>query len=612
MRVLHFVFSLLAIFLLPQAVLAAVETQDYSSPGTYRFTVPEYGTLTVTVNGAGGSGADGNAWSYGPDEYYQDAWYGADGLDGNSSSFAGVTARGGEKGYGHFGFYRNGANGTASGGNTNTTGAGGAGGAGGEYALNGTYEDGVYRYAVSGAGGSGGRATKSYTADQLAPGAVVTVVVGAGGVGGTEEQTQVTFEQPNHDESPRPVPGQGAVGQNGSVAISWTDTPPSSRPTCAITFDENPLTGNSTMMRWTSEDADLFHIRNIGYVGASGAAKISQTGNYSGTVTGPGGKATCTAVLEGSESGGKCIGSAPQHASICANDASGLSEDISRTLVPSCTVKKCEYTCDTGYTFKNGACVKDPPGTRYGCNANNQCVQSTSGEYTTSNCDRACSSQPKRYTCNQNNQCVVSANGEYTNSNCNRQCDSPPPEQRYTCNQNNQCVVNASGEYTSSNCNNACDQSPPQCPVGEVRQGGVCVCKAGLHRNPSTGQCVAECSPGTRCINNQWCTVTAICGVLSCSGTCQVGGTPSLSISVAPAILRIDDMTRVSWSSTNLLSCTVTGGNGDGPWSGRSGAQNSSPITERTVYTATCIQQDGTVYPPQSATVNLTPTFIEQ
>jgi len=228
---------------LPQAAFAG--SQTYSRPGTYTFTVPAYSSLSVTVKGAGGSGADGNVWSYGPQEYYPDSWYGSDGFNGGYSTFGNVRGNGGEKGYGYFGHYRNGAGGIASGGSSNTTGAGGAGGAGGQYALNGTY-DGEYRYSASGSGGNGGRAIKSYASGQLIPGNTVTVKVGAGGAGGTAKQTKATMEQPNHDEGATPVPGQGAAGKNGSVVITWTDALPTVTTNAATGITQTSATLQGT------------------------------------------------------------------------------------------------------------------------------------------------------------------------------------------------------------------------------------------------------------------------------------------------------------------------------------------------------------------------------
>lgn len=141
-------------------------SKTYSTPGSYTFTVPaNYGTLTVTVNGAGGG--SGNYDGYG--------------IDGGNSSFNGTII--GRGGGGSRGTTGRGAPGTASGGNvSNTTGGGAAGG------------DNGY---VS--GGNGGQAVSTYATGALP--STATVVVGAGGPGD---------------------PFYGGPGQNGSVQITWT------------------------------------------------------------------------------------------------------------------------------------------------------------------------------------------------------------------------------------------------------------------------------------------------------------------------------------------------------------------------------------------------------
>lgn len=124
----RYVFFFALFFLLPQFALAGSAT--YSTPGTYTFTVPAYGSLTVTVNGAGGGG--GGIYAGAP------ATRGGAGGTGGTSSFASVTAYGGSGGSGA-GWSQtgrgsscyptpwNGSSGTATDGDSNTTG-GGAGG----------------------------------------------------------------------------------------------------------------------------------------------------------------------------------------------------------------------------------------------------------------------------------------------------------------------------------------------------------------------------------------------------------------------------------------------------------------------------------------------------
>ena len=52
-----------------------------------------------------------------------------------------------------------------------------------------------------------------------------------------------------------------------------------------------------------------------------------------------------------------CIGPVPSNATLCLGDDTGLSADMTRSLVLSCTATKCEYTCNSGYVYKNGLCV---------------------------------------------------------------------------------------------------------------------------------------------------------------------------------------------------------------------------------------------------------------
>lgn len=52
-----------------------------------------------------------------------------------------------------------------------------------------------------------------------------------------------------------------------------------------------------------------------------------------------------------------CFGATPANSGLCTNDDAGLTVDTAKTLVASCGAPKCEYTCNSGYTFSNGACI---------------------------------------------------------------------------------------------------------------------------------------------------------------------------------------------------------------------------------------------------------------
>lgn len=68
-----------------------------------------------------------------------------------------------------------------------------------------------------------------------------------------------------------------------------------------------------------------------------------------------------------------CTGVDPGNATICPEDASGLTVNVAKNLTavcssPSGSAPKCQYVCNDNYDFSNGACVPDATPT-YTCNA---------------------------------------------------------------------------------------------------------------------------------------------------------------------------------------------------------------------------------------------------
>jgi hypothetical protein len=70
-----------------------------------------------------------------------------------------------------------------------------------------------------------------------------------------------------------------------------------------------------------------------------------------------------------------CNGTIPTNATLCSNDDSGLTVNVTRTLKEDCSspagsAPKCEYTCNDRYSYSisNGVCVPDATPT-YTCNA---------------------------------------------------------------------------------------------------------------------------------------------------------------------------------------------------------------------------------------------------
>ncbi|MBN9068650.1 MAG: hypothetical protein J0H60_19975 [Rhizobiales bacterium] len=173
-------------------------SQTFNNNGT--FTVPNYNTMTVTVNGAGcgGGGSTGDTLAGNTDHGVP----GDDGGTGGQSAFGfspSPTANGGTGGKGGTAAGA-GADGSNAGGSngTVTSGGGGAGGAAGT----------AIQELSGGHGGNGGKVVKTYAvASGPVPGSNVSITVGASGAPGA-----------SHGSGGSP----GGAGAKGSVTVSWS------------------------------------------------------------------------------------------------------------------------------------------------------------------------------------------------------------------------------------------------------------------------------------------------------------------------------------------------------------------------------------------------------
>jgi len=87
---------------------------------------------------------------------------------------------------------------------------------------------------------------------------------------------------------------------------------------------------------------------------------------------------------------------------------------------------------------------------------------------------------------------------------------------------------------------------------------------------------------------------------------------PTLDLRAIPSLVRSGNTTKVHWSTQCVVSCSVSGSNGDA-WSGLTsplGGETSRPITAETTYTLSCRALDGATL-TKSATVRIIPTFQE-
>lgn len=111
------------------------------------------------------------------------------------------------------------------------------------------------------------------------------------------------------------------------------------------------------------------------------------------------------------------------------------------------------------------------------------------------------------------------------------------------------------------------------------------------------------------------CSVTTTCTPCpnGCSGNaCTQSSNMQASIQVAPQIVRPGETTRVTWSSINATSCTVSEDNPNITDSStlRNGGFTSSAIRQRTIYTLRCLKS-GSPDLVKTATVNILPTTCE-
>ncbi len=215
------------------------------------------------------------------------------------SGGSGGGSGGGGGGNGWPGFYATPGNGGTAGGQTNSQGAGG-------YCTGGGWniDPATYVTKVSVSSGAGGYSPGGWQ------------YWGGGGGGGVVINSSATKGGDGQDcannggkgygggggGSGLSYAGAGGNGAPGAVYIEWDgggSDQSSCALSCSITFDKNPLTGGSTNIHWTSLNASLFYINNIGYVSGTGSAQVSSPGDYSGQVAGIGSTASCTAILQG-------------------------------------------------------------------------------------------------------------------------------------------------------------------------------------------------------------------------------------------------------------------------------------------------------------------------
>jgi hypothetical protein len=108
--------------------------------------------------------------------------------------------------------------------------------------------------------------------------------------------------------------------------------------------------------------------------------------------------------------------------------------------------------------------------------------------------------------------------------------------------------------------------------------------------------------------------------VQTCSYFCSNGacvppseGEGSGNITATPSLVRTANTSTIRWTTSGMTECSVTEDNPTitDAWTDEDGEEQSSAITQKTVYTLTCSVEGGGQF-TDSATVNIIPVFKEQ
>ncbi len=539
--------------------VAGAGSQSYITPGTYQFTIPNYtGTLTATVNGAGGAGGWGGCGvdSGGSNQCLYGAGQGVASGSGESSSFGSAMAGGGgngaEGGRGITSDPCNGGPGADGNPGTGTVSGGGAlGGGGGD-----GYTGGWCNGGKGGTGGSGGKTTQTFTTSTLAPGSTVTVVVGAGGIGWVGYCNQTC----------------AGSGQNGSVSISWTDASNPPPPTCS-----NGL--------------------NISqYPSCSCPSGQSQSGSTCVAPAAPKVVATCPVTLTVNKP---------------TTPTAHISADFTKLTVGETTGIHADFSAGSGDAIAEDN-IDSPEGTGLGATTNPDSrkditfTASTTGTYTfyarmrTANFPEWKSYDSVTITvspsaeCNTNNDCATDEICS-TSSMCEF-LDCGVDTNMHA--ENHECVCDANYALGSDNI----------CHL-ECIDAFIC---ANADGTPDPG--------GTYSAHQDTsCTLGApqLCQYGCLNGICE-SPTPAFTFRIVPSAVVKGNTTTIIWNATHVSSCTLTGDNTDA-WSCDDTAScttlhtvTTAPIQGKTTYTLSCLPLAGQpAIPDQKKAVTVTPTHSE-
>ncbi len=350
----------------------------------------------------------------------------------------------------------------------------------------------------------------------------------------------------------------------GTATCSYTAYayPPAS---CSVSLTPNPKSyAGSATLSWSSSNAHYsLYINNVGYVGSSGSTSVSPSSStdYSCYANGYGGSdgwhsytltvnppANCTAPWGATVSHGS---------SVTAYQASTV------PYGSSCTSQS--RSCSNGTlsgTYQYQSCTVDNPPPTCALTLNPTTI--TSGQSSTLSW-----SSTNATSCTGNNFSMGGATSGSTSV-------SPSSNTTYT--------ASCTGPGGSVNCTG-------------TGSGGIGAALT-VSCTPATTYSCGGTATIIETATSSACAVTVTNPYASCSSPsfCSSGSATCLyntitgNISASPWFVPSGDTTTITWSTTNAVSCSVTG-NGN-TWSTTAGSQTSNPITDYTTYTLSCDDGD--------------------
>ena len=190
-------------------------------------------------------------------------------------------------------------------------------------------------HQTSGAGGSG------YIAPSVQDGAT------AAGENGTPPETSSPYYIPGAAAGGTPAPPGAALAANhagdGLVILAGPNVGNcASAPICSENLNQN--SDGTVTLQWSSQNASIYFINNVGYVPASGSAHVPANTDYSGYVSGAGGAATCLPTTN-TPLNGLCTSTSM----MCGADGN-LHDGCGNTTA-------CKYGCSTQTNTCNTSCA---------------------------------------------------------------------------------------------------------------------------------------------------------------------------------------------------------------------------------------------------------------